>query len=274
MRIFLLLFLSFSLIACDGLDLDAIDDDASDANNFTSTELAFNVLFSSLLLTDSGLTTNRDGFIVLFNSASDLDEIQLSPTSDDALSGNYPWVIDDDELQVTYPDGITCNSDKTDETSLQYTATSTCDGGTPNNDEIEGTLVRSLSFDADDLNEFTIDIDNDDNDEDIRLEFFSNGTFATTELNSDGDPDTSTTQLGIYEDSDIFTNVVRVDNMDLSTDEYSLFVLLNGSLNLGSILELRYTESTAELNRVTIYSINDEDDWETESFYDDIEIDE
>ncbi len=120
LNILIITFLSLNLGACDGLDFDSVTDPVDESKTFTRSELAFNVVFSSLLLNDSGFSTNRDGFIVLFNSSSDLDEIELRDSdNDDALVGNYAWTIVDNELQVTYPNGITCTSTKTSETSSE-----------------------------------------------------------------------------------------------------------------------------------------------------------
>lgn len=262
------LLITFILTGCDGLDFDSLED--SENSTFTSPELAFNVIFSSDLL-DNVTSTNNDGFIVLFNSSSELEEIQLSPTSDDALVGEYEWDVIDEELQVTYANDSICTTNKTENSTVEYTATSDCENGTPENDEIEGTIMTALSFDADDLNSFSIDIDNADYEDDVRLEFFTNGNFEITELDSDGDPITSTTQLGTYEDSNL-TNVVKVDNLHEDSDEYRLFILLSGSLNQGKILELRYTDAD-ELETVVIYDIKDDNEWEAVSYYDDISID-
>ena len=268
----LIILFSISLSACEGFDFDSDVGSSSPDHTFTRSELAFNVLFSSILLNDSGLISNRDGFIVLFNSSADLDEIELRDNdNDDVLVGNYAWTIVNDELQVTYPGGITCTSTKTSDTSTQYTATSTCDGGEPDNDRITSTLNKPITFDEDDLSSRTVNIDNGSDDK--RIDFFSNGTFEITDLDSNGDEVSSTTKSGVFNNSD-FNNVVKLVNSDSITDEYSLLVLLEGSLTTGTMLHLRYTASTDTLNEVLIYTIDTNNRWDMDSLYDTIKIDE
>ena len=142
MRIILSFLLLFGLVACDGFDIDAVDDSASSDKQFSKAELAYNILFSSTLLNNSGFN-NRDGFIILFDTSATLDQIGLQISSDDnALAGNYPWTIVNDKLQVSYPNGVTCTSTKTSETTLQFTASSSCSGGEPENDHIRNTSIQ------------------------------------------------------------------------------------------------------------------------------------
>ena len=270
LNILIITFLSLNLGACDGLDFDSVTDPVDESKTFTRSELAFNVVFSSLLLNDSGFSTNRDGFIVLFNSSSDLDEIELRDSdNDDALVGNYPWTIVDNELQVIYPNGITCTSTKTSETSSEYTATNVCDGGEPNNDRIRNTLNIPVSFDDEDLEGFSITIESDD--EDQRIEFFSNGNFEIRDLDVNGDEIDGSVEIGTYADSTL-NNVVTLDNPD--TGEYSLLVLLDGSLSSGTMLQLDYTDITRDtLKEVRIYTIDSNNQWDTDSLYDVIKTD-
>jgi len=263
-------FLSLSLAACDGLDFDSVTDPIDETRSFTRSELAFNVVFSSLLLNNSGFNTNRDGFIVLFNSTSDLDEIELRDSdNDDVLVGNYAWTIVANKLQVTYPNGITCTSSKTSKTSSQYTATSTCDGGEPNIDRISNTLNIPVSFDDEDLEGFSITIESDDQDQ--RIEFFSNGNFEIRDLDVNGDEIDSSVEVGTYVDSTL-NNVIKLDNSD--TGESSLLVLLEGSLSLGTMLELRYSDTTRDtLKDIRIFTIDSSNQWNTDSLYDVIKTD-
>ena len=262
---------SLSLSACDGLDFDSLNDTVDEDRRFTRSELAFNVIFSSLLLNDSGFSTNRDGFIVLFNSSADLDEIELRNGNDDSvLVGNYPWTIVNDVLQVTYPNGSTCTSTKTSETTTQYTATSRCDGGEPNIDRISNTLNIPIAFDDEDLEGRSIIIENDDDDQII--EFFSNGNFEIRDLDVNGDEITNTIETGTYGESADFNNVVILDNLD--TGQSNLLVLLDGSLSSGTMLQLDYTDITRDtLKEVRIYTIDSNNQWDTDSLYDDINID-
>lgn len=279
MRIYLqtlsFIFFSISLSACDGLDLDSVNSTSSEDSEFTASELAFNVVYSSLLLADNSFIDTSDGFIVLFNSSSDLDQIKLRDNNneDDVLVGNYAWTIDDDELLVTYPDGVTCTSTKTSDTTLEYTASADCDGDDPDNDSIEGTLNVPNSFDSEDLESQSITIENDDDDDDSQtIDFFSNGTFEVTDLDSDGDDISGTTEVGVYAESNDLSDVVRLDNT--TTGEYSLLILLDGSLSIGTLLELRYSDqATNTLEEVRIYSIDSISEWNVESLYDDISTD-
>ena len=266
--------LPFVLIGCDGLDIDTVNSggDGESSEEFTSAELAFNVVFSSTVLNDTGFN-NRDGFVVLFNNTSDLDQISLRVDNDDnALVGNYEWLIVNDELQVTYPNGVTCTSDQTSETDLQSTATSSCSGGEPNSDQINGTLIRALVFDDEELETRSITIENEDDDR--RIDFFSNGTFEVTDIDSDGDEIPATTQAGTFGDHAELNNVVQLSNP--ASDESSLLVLLQGSLDGGTILELRYSSSTlpsaGTLNEVLIHEIDDNDEWDAVSRYEDIDV--
>jgi len=271
LNILLLGLFSFSLSACDGFNFDSLNDTDDADRRFTRSELAFNVVFSSLLLNDSGFSTNRDGFIVLFSSSSNLDEIKLDDSDNDsALVGNYPWTIVNNELQVTYPNGVTCTSRKISKTSSQYIASNRCDGGEPNNDRISNTLNIPIAFNEDNLKSLSITIENDD--EDQRFEFFSNGNFEIRDLDSNGDEIAGTTEIGVYEDSTDLNNVVTLNNT--VSGESSLLVLLEGSLDLGTMLELRYTDITRNtLKEVRIYTIDTNTKWDTDSIYDDIEID-
>jgi len=271
LKTLLISLFSLSLISCDGLDIDSLDDSASEDRRFTRSELAFNVVFSSLLLNDSGFSTSRDGFIALFKSTSELDEIEFRHTDNDsALVGTYSWTIVNNDLQVTYPNGITCTSTKTSETSSQYTATSSCDGGEPNNDRISNTLNIPIPFDEDDLKGRSIAIENDDDDK--RIEFFSNGNFEIRDLDSNGNEISGSTESGIYEEITDLNNVIALNNT--SSGESSLLVLLEGSMSLGTMLELRYTNTTRDtLKEARIYSIDSNTEWDTDSIYDDIEID-
>ena len=273
-KTFIITLLSLVLFACDGFDYDSNSNlGSSSEQKFTRSELAFNVLYSSLLLNDSGLSNNRDGFIVLFNSSSELDEIELKSSGDSsALVGKYAWTIVDDKLQVTYPNGVTCTSNKTSDTSSGYTANSSCSGGEPNNDRIQNSLFKPNSFDDDDIAGRSVTINNDD--DDVRIDFYDNKTFEITKLDSRGDDIANTTQIGIFEDSITLNNVVKLDNSDSSSDTYSLLVLLDGGLADGTMLELKYKESTETLTEVLIYSIGENNQWETESLYNSIAVDE
>lgn len=276
LTIFAATLISLSLSACGGLDLDSTSDGNTNSDQiFTTSELAFNVVYSSLLLNSSGFSNSRDGFIVLFNSSSDLDEIALAiDDNDNALVGNYPWDIVNDDLQVIYPDGVTCESSKTSETATMYTATSNCEGGEPENDRITNTINIPVFFEDDDIETRSINIQDDNEDDEERIDFFSNGTFEVTDLDSNGDDIEGTTQVGTYGDSDTFNNVITLENT--TSNESRLFVLLEGSLTSGTMLEIRYSSFTRgrdTLQEIRIHVIEANDQWETDSVFDDIDID-
>lgn len=271
MRIFLLVLLSFCLVSCDGIDIESTENTTEDTDQtFTRPELAFNVLFSSLILNDSGIS-NREGFIVLFDNTAMLTQIRLrSNDNDSAVIGTYPWVISNNKLQVTYPNNIVCTSSKTSETSSQYRATSSCSGGEPTNAQIKNTLIKSPSLNEDNFSReaFTINNGNDD----FRMNFFSDGRIEIVELNSAGNEISSSTVTGTFEDSDVYKNLAV--KLDLpSEDEYRLLFRLNGSLNSGTLLELRFTTTTDKLKSVYIYNAGDNNRWDVESVYDDIRFD-
>ena len=271
-KVFFISLISMTLIACDGFEIESENGTSDPEKTFTRSELAFNVLFSSLLLNDSGLSNNRDGFIVLFKSTADLDEIELRNNDDnDALVGNYAWTIENDKLQVTYPNGVTCTSTKTAESGLEYTASNICDGGEPNNDRISNTLNKPAVFDKDNLSPSTIYIEDGDNDQ--RIDFYANDSFEITHLDSNGDDIANTTEVGTYDDSDIYNNVVKLDNADSNADEYRLLALLEGSLSSGTMLQLRYTKSTNVLKDIHIFTIDTSNRWDVDSVYDNISID-
>ena len=271
MRNILIVFLSFFLVSCDGFDINSTDNLSEDSDQvFTRPELAFNVLFSSLILNDSGFN-NREGFVVLFDDTANLTEIELRSNDDDsALIGTYPWTISNDKLQVTYPGSVVCTSTKTSETASQYRASSSCSGGEPANAQIRNTLIIPSNLDEDDLSGNSYTIDNEDND--FRMNFFSNGTLDIVDLDSDGDEISSTSVVGTYMDSNVYTNlVVRLD-LPL-TGEHRLLFRLNGSLNSGTLMELRFITSSNTLKSVYIYNTGENNNWDTESVYDDIRFD-
>lgn len=271
-RILPISLLSVLLIACDGLDLDSIDDTPNDLS-FSSSELNQNVLFSPLLLSNSGLNDTRDGFIALFKSTSELNEIEFRSANVDGriLVGDYNWTIVDEKLQVTYPDSIICTSTKTSESGSQLNATATCEGGDPVNDRIQGSLRKPITFNNNDLATRTIMIDSNASGE--QIEFMSDGGFEITQLDSNGNELSTTTESGIYNEASGFNNVVRVHNLDDNSDEFRLLVLLDGNLSSGIMLELRYIKSTNALDEARIYTINADNQWATNSLYDNINND-
>lgn len=273
---FIITLLSISLSACDGLNVDSTNptDDNSTDQRFTRAELTTNVIFSSSLLSDNGLNSNRDGFIVLFNSSAELDEIELAENDNDvALFGSYTWDINDDDLVVTYPNGAVCDTSKTSETSTVYETNARCEGGEPNNARIENTINRSLLLEEENFEGLSIVIDNEDNsNNDQRIDFLSNGTAELRELDDDGDEIAASLETATFQDSAIFNNAIALENAN--SGFFSLFVLMQGTLNSGTMLEVKYTDSTLlALQEVRIYEIGDNNLWETDSLYDEINVD-
>jgi len=266
-RLLPITILSIFLIACDGLDIESIDNTPNDLT-FSSSELNQSVLFSPLLLSNSGLNESRDGFIALFESTSELNQIEFRSANIDGriLVGDYDWSIVDDRLQVSYPNNVVCTSRKTSESGSELNASSTCDGGDPANDRIQGNLRKPVTFNDNSLATRTITIDSDDSGE--KIEFMSDGNFEITQLDSSGNELSTTTESGTYNEASGFNNVVKVDNLDDNSNEYRLLILLDGSLSSGTILELRYIESTSALEEARIYIINADNQWRTNSLYD------
>ena len=260
MRAIIIALFSLLLVACDGLKYDE-----SSTLTFTSDELTNKVLFSSTLL-------NRDAenaFVILFNSSSELEEIELgSSASKAALYGEYDWTIANDKLQVTYPSAITCTSTKEEENNLELEVTATCDGGTPANAIIQDTLLNTLAFNTSSLSGRTVTISVDGSEEVIA--FNTDGTFLLTKNDENGDFISS--ENGVYELSGL-TNVVRVNYTDITTQEYSLLVLLEGSISSGVMLDLRYNSDDDTLKTVRIYTIQPNDSWLVDDLYDVITLD-
>jgi len=268
-QILVIIFLSLSLIACDGLDFESIDA-TPDELNFSSAELNKGILFSQLLLRNSGTNDTRDGFIALFKSASALDEIEFRSADTDGriLIGDYAWDIVNERLQVSYPNNVICTSRKTSESGSELNVTATCDNGDPANDRIQGNLRKPVTFNNNSLATRTVVIDSDDSGE--KIEFMSNGNFEITQLDTLGNEIPSTTESGTYNNASNLNNVVRVDNMDENSDEYRLLILLDGNLTSGTILELNYIESSNLLDEARIYIIKADNRWGTNSFYSNI----
>lgn len=260
MRAIIIALFSFLLVACDGLKYDE-----SSTLTFISEELTNKVLFSSILL-------NRDAenaFVILFNSSSELEEIELgSSASKAALYGEYDWTIVNDKLQVTYPSAITCTSTKQEENNLELEVTATCDGGTPANAIIQNTLLSPVFFSTTSLSGRTVTIDIEGSEEVI--DFNSDGSFLLTKKDENGI--VTSTENGVYELTD-FTNVVRLDYTDINTQEYSLLVLIQGVITSGVVLDLRYSSDDDTLQKVRIYTTQANDSWLVDDLYDSITLD-
>ena len=260
MRAFIFALSTLLLVACDG-----INSDLSSALRFTSVELTNKVLFSSTLL-------NRDaenGFVVLFNSSSKLDEIEIgSSTTKEALYGEYDWTIANDKLQVTYPSSITCSSTKREVNNLEIEVAVACDGGTPTNAIIKGTLLSPRVFSTTSLSGRTVTINIEGSEEVI--DFNSDGSFLLTKKDENGIVTSS--ENGVYELTD-FRNVVRLNYTDINTREYSLIVLLQGIITSGVVLDLRYSSDDDTLQTVRIYTTQANDSWLVDDFYDSITLD-
>jgi len=278
MRTYLHLFsiaaLSFSLSACDGFEFDSVDGSTVEDSEFTDTELAFNVIFSSSILEDVN-GDSREGFVALFNSTSEVNQIRLRFDDDDdeALDGNYTWDIDDEELVITTADGTMCTTTKTTDSTTEYNTDGDCDGSIEN-DVIDGEVFAVNPLDFEDLEGLSISLGDEDDDEDFqKLNFFSNGTFEVVDLDDDGDEVSGTTETGVYFNSlTLPGDAVRLNNA--STAEYSILVLLDGSLSQGTMLELRFSdEINNTLEEVRIYDITASNQWDIDSLYDEITTD-
>lgn len=254
--------ISLALIACDGTET-ASNPSTSTELDFTSSELSRKILFSEEVLQSN----IQDGFILKFDETTLQETGSISSNDNTGLFGEYDWEIVNDKLQVTYPSSVTCTTTKTEEESLEYNSESSCSGGTPENNIITGRLIKPLSFNKSSLTNSTITIELGADKEEI-LEFNSDGsTFLFTARNNgvDSSPENGTFNSAIY------TNTVRLNYTN--DGEYSLLVLLDGSLTNGLLLDLRYESDTDDLNRVRIYSINSNDVWQLEETFDSIRTD-
>ena len=159
--------------------------------------------------------------------------------------------------------GIICTTTKTSDSTTEYTANGDCDGDNPTNEIIRGSIYTPDSLDSEDFQQQAIDVGDEDDDDDFQeLSFFSNGNVEIV--------DSSGTRIGTYDDAEL-TNVVRIDFDDVATTEYRLFIMLDGSLANGTIMELRYADSvTNTLDEVFIYEIESTGQWEINSHYDNI----
>jgi hypothetical protein len=222
-------------------------------------------LFSSTLLNRDP----EDGFVILFNSSSELVEIELgSSASQQALYGEYDWTIANDKLQVTYPSSVTCTSTKEEENNLEIEVTASCSGGTPAVAIIRDTLQRPLSLSTSSLSGSTVTITIDDTEE--IFDFNADGSFLLSKKDENGS--TVSTENGVYEASDL-TNVVRLNYTNVNTEEYSLFVLLQGTISNGVLLDLRFSSNDDSLQTVRIYEIQSSDAWLLDDHYDSITLD-
>ena len=260
MRAIIIALFSLLLLACDGLKYDE-----SSTLTFTSDELTNKVLFSSTLL-------NRDAenaFVILFNSSSKLEEIELgSSASKVALYGEYDWTIANDKLQVTYPSAITCTSTKEEENNLELEVTATCEGGIPANAIIQDTLLNSITFNTSSLSGRSVTISVNGVEEVIA--FNADGTFLFTKKDENGVVTSS--ENGVYELYGL-TNVVRLNYTNINTKEYSLLVLLEGSISSGVMLDLRYNSDDDTLKTVRIYDVQSSESWFLDDLYDSITLD-
>lgn len=262
------------LAGCDGFDINATDNvstNTAGTKKFTRTELAFNALFSSQILTKNGLSSTREGYIALFKNTAELEQIKLrSNDSDSALVGTYAWTISNDKLQVTYPSAVICTSTKTAESASQYNASASCSGGSPNNAKISNTLIKAISLNKGNFSGSTITFDNGD--DDFAYKFFTNGSVEITGLNNDGDEISSTTKTGIFKNSEVYPNIAVDLEIPEDKENKRTFFLIAGGVNSGVLIELRY-KLPSTLNAVYLYEAKTSAVWKTISVYDDIRSD-
>jgi len=255
-------FISLVLIACDGTET-ASNPSTSTELDFISSELSETILFSEEILERN----IQDGFILKFDETTLQEAGSISSNDNTAVFGEYDWDIVNNKLQVTYPSSVICTTTKTEDESLEYDSESSCSGGSPVNNIISGRLIKPISFSKSSLTNSTITIELGDDKEEI-LDFSSDGsTFLFTERDSgvDSSPENGTFNSALY------TNTVRLNYTD--NVEYSLLVLLDGSLSNGLLLDLRYDSDDDKLNRIRIYSIHTNDVWELEETFDSISTD-
>jgi hypothetical protein len=259
MKYITLILISFLLISCQGLDLDtSTDNDADTDLKFVIADLTNKILFSDELLQRD----IKDGFILRIDAlGSNLKEIAfINNNANEAIFGNYAWELVNDELQVSYPNSVTCTTTKIEEPdNFKFDSKVSCTSGALNNARIEGELIKpiSLRFSAFSDKTITIELENGDM-EVLAFDTDSDGTFTFTE--NGGAPQNGEFKQSAYE------NVVRIEYSDSNDSEYSLFILLNGSITDGTLLDLRFnggSENKDDLNRVRIYSLSG-DNWTLE----------
>lgn len=258
-----LLLISLMLIACEGTET-ASDPSSSTDLDFTSAELSEKMLFSEEIVRSN----IQDGFILRIDDTTLQQHGSISSNDNTALSGEYDWVIVNDELQVTYPSSVVCTTTKkTEEDNLEFETEGVCTGGTPSNNKIDGRLIKPASFSKSSLTNSTITIELGnlgDNKQEI-LEFSSDGSsFLFTERDNgvDSSPENGTFKSAIY------TNTVRLNYT--SENEYSLLVLLNGTLSNGLLLDLRYGSDDDKLNQIRIYKIETNSVWQLFELFDSV----
>lgn len=263
MKILSFLIISITLLGCEGTETSS-DPGTGTELKFTNSEFSEKILFSEEL----GDSSIQDGFVLRFEETTVKEIGSLSSNGNTALTGEYDWVIENDKLQVTYPSSVVCTTTKVAEDNLEFDTEVICDGGDPNNEKINNGLMKPLSFSKSGLTNKKVTIELRDNRQEI-LDFNSNGSsFIITKRENGQD---SSTQNGTFSTS-IYTNTVRLSFPD--DEEYSLFVLLDGSLSgNGLLLDLRYKSSDDTLINLRILSIENNDVWRVNKLFDLITID-
>jgi hypothetical protein len=262
MKILSLLFLCLSLTACDGIQFEDEITAPSDTKKFTPAELKNNVLFSSDLLGRNIQNT----FMLLFDSIK-VEEIVFNPDNNKVLTGKYNWEIVNDKLQVSYPSGVTCTSEKKDSDNQKIEVkTVVCEGGDPKSAKIDDTLNKALSITTSNLSGDTITIEVDDTNNEVLTFDSNNGFTLTRQVNGQ---DTST-ENGSYKISG-FNNIVQLDFNGLGY--YRLFILMQGSLSSGQLADLRYNETSNLLEEVRLMNILSSESWKVDESIGTVEFD-
>ncbi|KAG1650484.1 hypothetical protein GQR58_027994 [Nymphon striatum] len=259
------ILISLGLVACEGTET-ASDPSSSTELDFTSSELSETILFSEEMLQ----TNIQEGFVLKFDETTIQESGSISSNDNTAISGEYDWIISNEKLQVTYPSSVVCTTTKTEEETDEYETTVSCSGGTPNNNKIEGLLLKPISFSKTSLTNTTITIelgDLGDNKQEI-LDFNSDGSsFTLTEKDNEVE---SAPVNGTFK-SAIYTNTVRLNYTE--DEEYSLLVLMDGSTSNGTLLGLRYNSSDDTLTQIRVYSINTNGVWNLVKLFDSVNDD-
>ena len=259
MKYITLILVSFLLISCQGLDLDT--------DNFDSdldTDLKFNVatdLSNKIIFSDKLLRRDiKDGFILRIDElGSTLKEIAfVNNNANETIFGDYSWELVNDKLQISYPSAITCTTTKTAEPDdYKFDSRVFCSNGTPINARIEGELIKPISLRFSAFSNKAIKIKLlDDSEEILDFDSDTDGTLTYTESNSGA-------QNGLFKQS-TYTNVVRIEYIDNS--DYSLFILLEGDISDGTLLDLRFeddTDNKDDLKSVRIYTLRG-NNWDLE----------
>jgi len=277
MKYFLGLFLSLSLVACGG----GGSSNPKSSLGFSQEELANTILVSKSLL---NIDINREipagvveteGSIDVFNADGILREFPLTrknysyPFTDAHVKYvDSPYtVLSDGQIQIDYAGLGICTTKKERETDTEIDVSGKC----PNLSNLFDTVLKPLEFDVSFLQGMQITIQGEGGTTQV-FNFTDNGTFEETNSRY-----SAGLTSGTFLDSK-YKNVVRLNlpkNIGLSKGpmverdylyDYSLLILVAGSLSNGKIVEIRYFAGEI-IEDVRIHDIYSTGAWSTSNIY-------